>query len=140
MAGKKEKEKEKKPNAIQRWWRETVGELRKVTWPTLQEAWRLTVIVLIVMVAMSAVLGPAGFYFLAVDYACCWRNLTSTAGAGIEVEGKEWTHEIDDYRREMTLRSEKTPAAKRASRIRAAISRAEEHRCLRSLPRIAKMP
>ena len=33
---------------ISRYWRETVGELRKVTWPTPKEAWALTKIVLIV--------------------------------------------------------------------------------------------
>ena len=44
----------KKPNAIARWWRETLGELRKVSWPTPQEAWRLTKIVIVVMLAMSA--------------------------------------------------------------------------------------
>ena len=30
--------KPKKENRIKRWWRETVGELRKVNWPTTQEA------------------------------------------------------------------------------------------------------
>ncbi len=59
---KKEK-KENKPNRFSRWWRETLGELRKVTWPTLQEARRLTVIVLIVMAAMSMVLGLLDFIF-----------------------------------------------------------------------------
>jgi preprotein translocase subunit SecE len=56
-------EKTKKPNFIVRWWRETYGELRKVSWPTPQEAWRLTRIVLIVMVAMGAVLGILDFVF-----------------------------------------------------------------------------
>jgi len=53
----------KKPNAIARWWRETLGELRKVTWPTPQEAWRLTKIVIVVMLAMSALLGLLDFAF-----------------------------------------------------------------------------
>ena len=53
----------KKPNAIQRWWKETIGELRKVTWPTLLEARRLTVIVLLVMVATAALLGTLDFVF-----------------------------------------------------------------------------
>ncbi len=56
-------EKVKKPNAIQRWYKETVGELRKVTWPTPQEAWRLTVIVIITMVATSVTLGILDFIF-----------------------------------------------------------------------------
>lgn len=62
MADKNEK-KEAKPNRIQRWWRETVGELRKVTWPTPKEAWRLTKLVLIVMVAMSVLLGVFDYIF-----------------------------------------------------------------------------
>lgn len=56
-------EKTKQPNAIVRWWRETIGELRKVTWPTPEEAWRLTKIVLVTMFAMSAVLGLLDFLF-----------------------------------------------------------------------------
>ena len=63
MADKKEKEKEKKPNALQKWYHETLGELRKVSWPTMKDAWRLTRIVLIVMAAMSAVLGLLDYVF-----------------------------------------------------------------------------
>ena len=59
----KDREKPKQPNAIERWYRETVGELRKVAWPTTQETWRLTRIVLIVMFLMSAVLGLLDFLF-----------------------------------------------------------------------------
>lgn len=55
--------KPKKENRIQRWWRETVGELRKVTWPTPREAWRLTKIVILVMIIMGAVLGGLDFIF-----------------------------------------------------------------------------
>jgi preprotein translocase subunit SecE len=47
----------KKQNAIQRFSRETVGELRKVSWPTRQEAWQLTMIVLVVLAFMSVFLG-----------------------------------------------------------------------------------
>jgi len=59
----KQVEKAKQPNRLARWWRETVGELRKVTWPTPQDAWRLTKIVLVVMVLMSLVLGLLDFVF-----------------------------------------------------------------------------
>ena len=48
---------------ISRYWRETVGELRKVTWPTPKEAWALTKIVLIVTVIMAAILGILDFAF-----------------------------------------------------------------------------
>ncbi|HNY84059.1 MAG TPA: preprotein translocase subunit SecE [Anaerolineaceae bacterium] len=57
---------EKKPNIfdkIKRFWRETVGELRKVTWPTPEEAWALTKIVLIVTVIMSLILGVMDYVF-----------------------------------------------------------------------------
>jgi len=47
----------KKQNAVQRFTRETVGELRKVSWPTRQEAWQLTLIVLVVLAFMSIFLG-----------------------------------------------------------------------------------
>jgi preprotein translocase subunit SecE len=53
-------EKAKKQNAIQTFFRETVGELRKVSWPTWPEARRLTVLVLIVMLIM-------GIYLSVVD-------------------------------------------------------------------------
>ncbi len=59
----RDREKPKQPNALARWWRETIGELRKVAWPSVQETRRLTVIVLIVMFAMSAVLGLLDFLF-----------------------------------------------------------------------------
>jgi len=49
MPGKNKKT-EKKTNAITKWWRGTIGELRKVTWPTPMEAWRLTKIVIVVMI------------------------------------------------------------------------------------------
>lgn len=48
---------------IARWWRETIGELRKVNWPTTPEALRLTRIVLIVMLIMSLMLGFFDFIF-----------------------------------------------------------------------------
>jgi preprotein translocase subunit SecE len=52
-----------KPNAIQQYWRETVGELRKVSWPTPKEALNLTKIVLIVLLAMAAFLGLLDYGF-----------------------------------------------------------------------------
>jgi preprotein translocase subunit SecE len=48
---------DKKDNSIVRFYRETVGELRKVSWPTRNEAMNLTAIVLVVLVAMAAFLG-----------------------------------------------------------------------------------
>ncbi|MEJ5223377.1 MAG: preprotein translocase subunit SecE [Anaerolineales bacterium] len=47
----------KQPNAIVRFVRETVGELRKVNWPTWPEARNLTGVVLLVLFVMSIFLG-----------------------------------------------------------------------------------
>ncbi len=59
----REREKAKQPNKLSRWWRETIGELRKVAWPTVPETRRLTGIVLVVMFAMSALLGLLDWLF-----------------------------------------------------------------------------
>jgi preprotein translocase subunit SecE len=53
----------KQPNRIQRFFRESIGELRKVNWPTWQEAKNLTIIVLIVTLGMSSFLGLLDFIF-----------------------------------------------------------------------------
>jgi preprotein translocase subunit SecE len=47
----------KKQNAIARFINETVGELRKVTWPTRDEALRLTAIVMVVLFSSAIFLG-----------------------------------------------------------------------------------
>ena len=43
--------------------RDTRAELRKVTWPTREEAWNLTLIVLGTVIVMSLILGFADFIF-----------------------------------------------------------------------------
>lgn len=50
-------------NRVQRYFRETIGELRKVTWPTRSEAIGLTRIVIIVVVVLGAILGLLDFFF-----------------------------------------------------------------------------
>jgi len=52
-----DKDRGKKPNAIQAFFRETAGELRKVSWPTWPEARQLTLLVLAVMIVMGTILG-----------------------------------------------------------------------------------
>ncbi len=59
----KDREKPKKPNKLAQLWRETIGELRKVSWPTVQDARRLTIIVLAVMFLMSVTLGLLDWVF-----------------------------------------------------------------------------
>ena len=56
----------KSQNAIQRYFRETIGELRKVNWPTRKEATNLTIVVLIVTFTMSLFLGLLDFIFARV--------------------------------------------------------------------------
>ncbi len=43
-------------NPVSKYIRETRGELRKVTWPSRQESWRLTGIVMAVTLAMAVFL------------------------------------------------------------------------------------
>jgi preprotein translocase subunit SecE len=50
-------------NAIIRYLKETRAELRKVNWPTRQEAINLTFIVLAATVAMAIILGAIDFLF-----------------------------------------------------------------------------
>jgi preprotein translocase subunit SecE len=48
---------------IQKFFQETVGELRKVSWPTRREAIRLTWIVIGVILIMAAILGGLDFVY-----------------------------------------------------------------------------
>ena len=63
MAEKTKEVQVKKPNSIQRWWKETIGELRKVSWPTVADARKLTVIVLVVMFLTAVLLGTLDLGF-----------------------------------------------------------------------------
>jgi len=56
-------EKPKLLNAITEYFKDTRGELRKVSWPTRQEATNLTLIVLGVTAAMAVFLGAVDFIF-----------------------------------------------------------------------------
>jgi len=57
----KEKKVRKSENAVQRYVRETTGELRKVNWPTWPESRRLTGLVLLVMLVV-------GIFLAGIDY------------------------------------------------------------------------
>jgi len=63
VAKKKKKTQSKKLGGVRKFYRETVGELRKVTWPTRQEAKSLTIIVIAVMFSMSAFLAIVDYLF-----------------------------------------------------------------------------
>jgi preprotein translocase subunit SecE len=47
----------KRENRLQRYFRETAAELRRVSWPSWPEARRLTVIVICVLIFMALFLG-----------------------------------------------------------------------------------
>ena len=55
-AKKADKKSPKQVNPLTRYFRETRGELRKVTWPTREESWRLRAIVLADSTLMAAFL------------------------------------------------------------------------------------
>jgi preprotein translocase subunit SecE len=57
------KKQAKQPGGLRRWYRDTMGELRKVSWPTRREALSLTYVVVIVMAVMAAVLGSLDVAF-----------------------------------------------------------------------------
>ena len=63
MAGKDDKP--KRENGIQRYFRETGGELRRVSWPTWPEARRMTIIVIVVLIIMA-------LFLYAVDLGAAW--------------------------------------------------------------------
>ncbi len=50
-------------DSIARLFRETIGELRKVSWPTWTEARNLTIVVLIVIFVMAFALGGLDFVY-----------------------------------------------------------------------------
>ena len=53
----------RQPKGIVRFFRETVAELRKVSWPTRREATQLTVLVLVVVALSGILLGMLDFLF-----------------------------------------------------------------------------
>jgi preprotein translocase subunit SecE len=67
-------DKPKRESGLTRFWNETVGELKKVSWPSRQEAINLTTMVLIVMVTMSL------FLFLVDSIAEYLLKLAINAG------------------------------------------------------------
>lgn len=73
---------------IVRYLRDTRAELRKVTWPTREEAWNLTLIVLGTVVAMSIILGTADFVFSKIMQGIIIGNLVwAVVGVLVVVAG-----------------------------------------------------
>ena len=63
MAKSSTRGRQRKENAVVRYFKETRAELRKVSWPSREEAVNLTVIVMTVTIAMAAFLGVVDFLF-----------------------------------------------------------------------------
>ncbi len=57
------KSKKNKENPILAYYRSTRAELRKVRWPTLEQGWSMTKIVLAVTFVMAIFLGVLDFFF-----------------------------------------------------------------------------
>jgi preprotein translocase subunit SecE len=51
-----------KENRVMHYFRETRAELRKVVWPTREEAINLTIVVVVTIVAMSAFFGVIDYF------------------------------------------------------------------------------
>ena len=62
-SSKSSKKKVKQDNVVVRYLRETRAELKKVHWPTREEAWNLTKVVLIVTISMAILLGVLDYLF-----------------------------------------------------------------------------
>jgi preprotein translocase subunit SecE len=56
-------DRKREPNAVVRYVRETAAELRKVTWPTRQDARHLTTVVVIVVIVTATALGTIDYIF-----------------------------------------------------------------------------
>lgn len=63
MAKSDKKVARRQPNAVRKYLNETIGELRKVSWPTRKEATNLTIVVIIVTISMSMYLGLLDYIF-----------------------------------------------------------------------------
>jgi len=70
-------------NAITRYLRETWAEMKKVRWPTRQEAQNLTLIVLAVTVGMAIILGLMDFFFAWEFKGLIDNNVVNLVIAGI---------------------------------------------------------
>jgi preprotein translocase subunit SecE len=71
-------------NAVTRYLRDTRAELRRVHWPSRQEAWSLTRIVLAVTISMAIILGLLDYLF-SVELKGIIAGSTVAIGAAVVV-------------------------------------------------------
>ncbi len=72
---------------VARYLRDTRAELRKVTWPSREESWHLTLIVLGATVGMSIILGTSDFVFSRIMQGVVTSNLLWIGGGVLLVIG-----------------------------------------------------
>ena len=72
-----------KDNAITRYFRETWAELKKVKWPTRQEAQNLTLVVLAVTIGMAAILGLLDAFYTWLFKGLLESNTVNLVIAGV---------------------------------------------------------
>jgi len=70
-------------NAITRYLRETWAELKKVRWPTRQEAQNLTLVVLAVTIGMAAILGLLDAFYTWLFKGLIEGNTVNLVVAGV---------------------------------------------------------
>ena len=63
MAKSSTRGRQRKENAVVKYFKETRAEVRRVSWPSREEAINLTIIVMTVTIAMAAFLGVVDFLF-----------------------------------------------------------------------------
>jgi preprotein translocase subunit SecE len=63
MAKSSTRGRQRKENAVVKYFKETRAEVRKISWPSREEAINLTIIVMTVTIAMAAFLGVVDFLF-----------------------------------------------------------------------------
>jgi preprotein translocase subunit SecE len=80
----KKRAKPGKENAVTRYLRETRAELRRVHWPSRQEAWSLTKIVLAATISMGILLGLLDYLF-SVELKGIITGSTVAIGAAVVV-------------------------------------------------------
>jgi preprotein translocase subunit SecE len=76
------KKKVKEGNVVVRYLRDTRAELRKVRWPSRQEAWGLTKIVLAVTISMAIFMGTMDYLF-SIEL----RGLVNTSWVALSIAG-----------------------------------------------------
>jgi preprotein translocase subunit SecE len=99
VAKSKAAKRTKSQNAIIRYLRDTRAELRKVRWPTRQEAWGLTRIVLAVTVALALFMWLLDYLFSLMLSGLVNQNIVAIIVASVVLAGSIATFVILNLQR-----------------------------------------